>query len=228
MSSPFEASLLNSVNNYLSNPSKQINIGYTVVSFWSTGGFFLGLFLIIISLLIMILNNDYLHNNVSKNGLVVLAWVGLALVLTSLWSTIGSFYRCVGRINDNVKLKRNCSLFRPENPENALEVLASETLKEENVRNYINVKAESLRNGESGIYPANDKYGGIADASTNSILFSKPKEVSSPRQGPDASRLALTRAEQNPFLRDRAASPDNRDDTLRRLLGENIGLSGNN
>jgi len=160
------------VQRYISNPSKQINLGYTVVTFISTGAFFLGLALIILSLLMITFIPDYRDGNKSKRPLLILAWIGIALCIFGLWTTISSFYRVVYRINKNIKERGDCSLFVRDGADQAIDILTAESIKEDAINMKINEEADKFRGASfrAKSISANDSL--TADATSGSIQFS--------------------------------------------------------
>lgn len=104
----------------MSTPANQINLGFTITSIYYVFPFFFGLFLISIALLIMGLRVDYSQGNQSKQSLCILAFVGLAMILFSLWTTVSSFYGVVARIEKDIKLYKDCSLFSKDNPKSVI------------------------------------------------------------------------------------------------------------
>lgn len=126
MSSPFEVDLANTFKSYISTPATQINLGYTLISFWYTSAFYLGLFLVAIALLILGLRVDYRQGNMSKRPIVILAYVGVGLMLFSLYATVGSFYDITMRINSDIKTRGACSLFSRELPNEVVKRVTGE------------------------------------------------------------------------------------------------------
>lgn len=137
MSSPYEIDLANTFRSYISTPATQINLGYTLISFWYTSAFYLGIFLVALSLMILGLRVDYRQGNKSKRSLVVLAYVGIAMILFSLYSTVGSFYEITTRINNDIKTKANCSLFSRELPNDVINRYTKEFTESERLNNQL-------------------------------------------------------------------------------------------
>ena len=161
-----------------SDATKQLNIGWTVTSFILTGSFFIGLLLIAMLLVLLAVQKDYRENNRSKKDIVILGWVGFGLMIFGLWGTIGSFYGVVQKINQDVKLKRGCSLFNPENARNAVEVIAANEVLQDDINDYIGERKISLRQTTY----AGDEYTDAADSSTRVSRRSRRSETASPEQ----------------------------------------------
>jgi len=154
------------VQKYITNPGRQINLATTVISSWYTGALFLGAFLIAVALGIMVFKKSYSSGQESKRILLIIAWIGFAMMLFGVWSTINAFYGVVAKINNNIKAKKGCSLFQFENPVNAINIIASEATKD--------TALNAVVQKEIGSAPlVNGEYSGYADASTNSRMLSK-------------------------------------------------------
>lgn len=130
-------------NKYIADPAKQLNLGWTVIPYFYVAAFFIGLLLIAIMAIVLATNQDYRQGNKSKRGLVILGWIGFALVLFALWTTIGSFYKLVGRINTNVKVRGKCSFFQDDTASNTAKRIVADSVLSEGLRNH--VAAESTR-----------------------------------------------------------------------------------
>ena len=163
MSSEYAADLNGVVQKYIMNPGRQINLAATVISFWYIGAFILGVFLLSVSIGVMVFKSSYATGQKTKRPFIVLAWIGFAMILFAIWATISSFYAVVGKINNNIKVKRECSLFQFENPANVINILASEASKDEQIAALV---AKETRLESIATY--DDEYSGIPDASTNS------------------------------------------------------------
>jgi hypothetical protein len=163
MSSEYAADLNSVVQKYIMNPGRQINLAATVISFWYIGAFILGVFLLAVSIGVMVFKSSYATGQKTKRPFIVLAWIGFAMILFAIWATISSFYAVVGKINNNIKVKRECSLFQFENPANVINILASEASKDDQIAALV---AKETRLESIATY--DDEYSGIPDASTNS------------------------------------------------------------
>ena len=137
MSSPYEIDLSNTFKSYVSTPASQINLGYTLISFWYTSAFYLGLFLVALALMIIGLRTDFRQGNESKRSIVILAYVGVGLMLFSLYSTVGSFYEITSRINNDIKNRRECSLFSRELPNEVVKRYTREFTEGERLNNQL-------------------------------------------------------------------------------------------
>ena len=135
---------------YVNNPSKQVNLGWTIVSVFYVLAVFVGLFLMGMSLLIMCTNSSMSSGNSSKKNMVIVAYVGLALLLFGLWSTINSFYGVVAKINSNIRTNGDCSLFVPDTAIDAARLLVSEAVLDDTVRDAV----ESSRSATLNIQPS--------------------------------------------------------------------------
>lgn len=140
MSAPFQVELNSFYTNYVSNPTKQVNLGWTVTSIFFIMAFFIGLVLIGLSYIIMSFNSDYANGTKSKQAVVLLGYVGFGLVLLGLWTTINSFYTVVKKINNNIRADPDCSLFVPDNAVTAAELLISEGTLEQDITDIVNLK----------------------------------------------------------------------------------------
>jgi len=126
MSSPFEVDLSDTFKSYISTPATQINLGYTLISFWYTSAFYLGIFLIAICLLVLGLRVDYRQGNRTKQPIVIVAYIGVGLMLFGLYNTVGSFYNITSRINTDIRTKGACSLFSKELPSEVVKRVTGE------------------------------------------------------------------------------------------------------
>lgn len=129
----FENDLSNTFKSYISTPASQINLGYTLTNFWYSSAFYLGIFFISISLLIIGLRQDYNQGNISKRPIAILAFIGVGLVMFSLWTTVTSFYGTVLRINSDIRKDTKLSLFQKETTQNVLNKYESEFTEADNL-----------------------------------------------------------------------------------------------
>lgn len=212
MSAPFAADFSETFKTYVSDPTKQLNLGYTVVSFWYIAAFFLGLFLVTVAFVIVGIRKEYRAGNKSKKGLMTLVWVGFALMLFGLWTTINSFYTVVAKINANVRQNKGCSLFIPESAQSAADVIASSSLLERNVEDLVSKRRSALI-GSRGI---SDEYG-MPD-SRSSLVFSG--DVSKAAAGLPAVRVS---ASENPFAQQQGAISQN--EILRQQVAAQLGVN---
>jgi hypothetical protein len=127
-----------------SDSTKQLNLGWTVTSWIFTAAFLVGLFLVAILLILLAVKPEYRNGDVSRKSIIILGWVGFGLMLFGLWSTINSFYTVVRKINQDVRVKRGCSLFNPENARNAVDAIAANEAIEDNLTNIINSRRRSI------------------------------------------------------------------------------------
>ena len=141
---PFAKDFTKTFKSYVSTPASQVNLGYTLTSFWYTAAFYLGILMILTVLLVFGLNANLHNNNTTKRPLVVVAMVGVAMILFSLWGTVTSFYSTVTRINRNVKADRECSLFLPDTPAALYKKLASEATEDEIINTRLSATVNSL------------------------------------------------------------------------------------
>ena len=131
--------------------SKQLNLGWTVTNIWYLGAFFLGIILVLIALLILTFNSDYLNSTKSKQGIMILAWVGFAMILVGIWTTLSSFYKVVKRIAADVRRDPKCSLFTVETAVEAARLLQSSLGLEENVDNLKKVAEANAYSAGNGV-----------------------------------------------------------------------------
>lgn len=151
MSAPYENDLSNTFKSYISTPASQINLGYTLTSFWYTSAFYLGLFFVSVALLILGLREDYNQGNVSKKPVVILAYVGVSLILFSLWTTVSSFYGIVQRITVDIRKDPKLSLFQRETTQNVLNKYESEYTEADNLNSALEklIFKKNLQKNES-------------------------------------------------------------------------------
>ena len=213
MSAPFAADFSETFKTYVSDPTKQLNLGYTVVSFWYIAAFFLGLFLVTVAFVIVGIRKEYRAGNKSKKGLMTLVWVGFALMLFGLWTTINSFYTVVAKINANVRQNKGCSLFIPESAQSAADVIASSSLLERNVEDLVSKRRSALI-GSRGV---SDEYG-MPD-SRSSLVFSG--DVSKQAAGLPAVRVS---ASENPFAQQQQGS-SSQNEILRQQVAAQLGVA---
>lgn len=124
--------------------SKHINLGWTITSWIYTGSFFLGLLLVAMLLVVLAVKPEYRNNSASKKSIIILGWVGFGLILFGLWTTINSFYTVVQKINQDVRIKRGCSLFNPENARNAVETIAADENIDDDLADFINARKNNV------------------------------------------------------------------------------------
>lgn len=194
MSAPFSTDFSDNLKTYVTDPSKQLNLGYSVISFWYVAAFFLGLFFVSAAFIAMVFKKNYREGNDSKRPLVILIWVGFGLMVFGIWSSISSFYTIVSRINSNVRVNKECSLFMPESAQSAVDVLASSSLLTQNVNEVVEKRRQALM-GSRGV---SDEYGlpdsrsslvysgtdAIKPAETISKATEKPTDAGAPASGP--------------------------------------------
>jgi hypothetical protein len=149
--------------------SKHINLGWTITSWIYTGSFFLGLLLVAMLLVVLAVKPEYRNNSASKKSIIILGWVGFGLILFGLWTTINSFYTVVQKINQDVRIKRGCSLFNPENARNAVETIAADENLDDDLADFINARKNNVERSNV----AGDEYLS-ADASSRLSRGSAP------------------------------------------------------
>jgi len=142
------------VKSWITNPFKQLNLGYTLTSFFYIAALFIGLLLIVILAAILGFNEGYKNGSTSKRQIVILGWVGFGLALLGIWFTIGNFYTVVNKINRNVREYRNCSLFLPENAENAVKILISEAVGDQKISEIIQLRTDIAAAGAESLQQA--------------------------------------------------------------------------
>jgi hypothetical protein len=136
-------------NRYVNNPSKQVNLGWTVVSLFYVLAVFVGLFLVAMALVVMCTNPSISQGQSSKKPMVIVAYIGLGLVIYGVWSTVQSFYTIVAKINSNIRNNGECSLFVPDTAIDAARLLVAEGTLDLTVRDAV----ESRRNAALNIQP---------------------------------------------------------------------------
>jgi len=145
---------------YIGNPLKQLNMGYTLTSFFYLAAVFIGLLLMFILSFILLFNEGYKNNSVSKRAIIILGWVGFSLTLVGIWLTINNFYTVTNKINKIVKQKRNCALFLPESAESAIKILVSEAVADQRIEEILQVRKDQaiVPLGRQGEVLAGDPY----------------------------------------------------------------------
>lgn len=184
MSAPFSTDFSDNLKTYVSDPSKQLNLGYSVISFWYVAAFFLGLFFVAAAFIAMVFKKNYREGTDSKRPLVILIWVGFGLMVFGIWSSISSFYTIVSRINTNVRVNKECSLFMPESAQTAVDILASSSLLNQNVADVVEKRRQALL-GSRGV---SDEYG-QPDA-RSAIVYSGVDKVRSGEAVPEKAASA--------------------------------------
>lgn len=177
MSGTFYSDLRTSITKYGTNPSKQINLGWTVTKPWYlVVAVILGLFLITMLIVVLTTNNAYRTGTRSRRFLVILGWVGFALVLIGFWGTIVSFHTLVDRINFDVEQNGPCSLFSEESAKNAVELLASEYNLDHNLKVYVDQEKNKLSDKlqKNGVLRATKK----TNAANSLLVLDGPKTPS--------------------------------------------------
>lgn len=157
-SAPFTTDLVDTFQNYISNPSKQLNMGWSAVSVWYVAAVVVGILTVAVSLLLLGLDSDYAKGNKSKKSVLVVAWIGFALIVVGIWLTIGNFYKIVKRIDADVQFKGENSLFFRDNAKNAVAKLGREVAATEGVKVVLSQRRSIAKSnltpnddGESGI-----------------------------------------------------------------------------
>jgi hypothetical protein len=171
MSAPFSTDFSDNLKTYVTDPSKQLNLGYSVISFWYVAAFFLGLFFVAAAFIAMVFRKNYREGSDSKRPLIILIWVGFGLMVFGIWSSISSFYTIVNRINTNVRVNKECSLFMPESAQTAVDVIASSSLLNQNVADVVEKRRQAL----IGSRGTSDEYG--APDSRSAAVFSGVDKV---------------------------------------------------
>ena len=184
MSAPFSTDFSDNLKTYVSDPSKQLHLGYSVISFWYVAAFFLGLFFVAAAFIAMVFKKNYREGTDSKRPLVILIWVGFGLMVFGIWSSISSFYTIVSRINTNVRVNKECSLFMPESAQTAVDILASSSLLNQNVADVVEKRRQALL-GSRGV---SDEYG-QPDA-RSAIVYSGVDKVRSGEAAPEKAASA--------------------------------------
>jgi len=142
------------VKSWITNPLKQLNLGYTLTSFFYIAAVFVGLLLIVILAAILAFNDGYLNGSTSKRTIVLLGWAGFGLAILGVWLTIGNFYTVVNKVNRNVREYRNCSLFLPETAENAVKILISEAVGDQKINEIIQLRTDLASAGAESLQQA--------------------------------------------------------------------------
>jgi len=155
------------VSKYFANPAKQINMGWTVTKLYYISAFYIGIILVLTSMLVMTLNADYKNGTKSKMPFVIVAWVGVAMILFGIWTTLGSFYTLASRINLDVRRNPKCSLFSAETAIEAARLLKHNAALEENTFAFMQkAKNDALADVQESIQNYNLPNLGKPDAST--------------------------------------------------------------
>ena len=144
-SAPFLSDLKDFYKTYVGSPSKQLNMGWTLTSFMYTFAFFLGLILVLAAFVIMLAAEKYRIGSESKLPLLILAYIGIAMVLFGVFMTTNNFASVTSRIDASVRADGDCSLFAPDTAVNTAIQIASAANKEENTR----ILVDSLRRQQS-------------------------------------------------------------------------------
>ena len=134
------------IKNYISTPFTQINLGYAITSFWTLACFYLGIFLISLSFLIIGLNASYRQGDASKKALAILAMFGVFFVIFGILLTVYSFSSTVDKIENDIKKNRDCSIFVKETPKNVLKRFAAEQEQGHKISMLLEEQAEKYRN----------------------------------------------------------------------------------
>jgi hypothetical protein len=176
-SAPFLSDLKEFYASYLGSPSKQLNMGWTVTSFFYTAVFFIGVILILAAFVVMLSTKKLREGADSKLPLVIVAYIGIAMILFGVFMTTGNFAKVVDRINASVRADGDCSLFAPDTADSAAKQIASAANKEENTRALV----DSLRREQSrAVTSATGGTSGRATAKSlnlGSLLKSKKVEA---------------------------------------------------
>lgn len=142
------------VKSWITNPFKQLNLGYTLTSFFYIAAVFVGLLLIVILCAILPFNEGYKSGSTSKRTIVILGWFGFGITLLGIWLTISNFYGVTNKIKRNIREYRNCSLFLPENAENAVKILISESIGDQKISEIIELRKDLAAAGAENLQQA--------------------------------------------------------------------------
>ena len=99
---------------YVTSPSKQLNLGWTVTSLYYSMPVIIGLAIILYVMLTILFNDSYLSGTQSKRTLIFIAWVGFAMIVFGLFLTVKNFTAVVKRINANIRVFKEDSLFQAD------------------------------------------------------------------------------------------------------------------
>lgn len=198
MSSAYNDDFFDFYSKYVNDPSKQVNLGWTVVSFAWIAAIFIGLSLMTMTFVIVMLNQNLSNGLTSKRGIMALAYIGFALVLVGIWCTINSFYKVAARIDANVKRNPACSLFVNESATTATELLIDSAWLPDNVQNLLNVaQPEKIKlKDTSGVDPR---------AGSNSLFSLLPQNRKAAIVGKEAAD-AIKAAESAKIVAEEAAA----------------------
>jgi hypothetical protein len=116
-----------SIVKYVKNPINQLNLAWSVISVAYIGAIFIGLFLIMLLGVFLILSP-----NGDKRKIVIMGYVGIAMLLFGLMGTYFNFNAVVKTINNDVSRNKQ-SLFVPDDFDSALQSEA--LLTDENINN---------------------------------------------------------------------------------------------
>lgn len=105
------ASIQNVVQTYVNDAGKQFNLGWTVNRLWYVLAFLIGVLLLVVGHLLFALDSEYKNNTKSKTAICVVCFIGIALIIFGLWSTIARFYEVAKRIEFHANNVPNSPFF---------------------------------------------------------------------------------------------------------------------
>jgi hypothetical protein len=99
---------------YVSSPGKQFSLGWIVTSLYFTLPVLIGIILITYAFSTILFNDSYLSGSKSKKFLVFVGWIGWVMIFVGFVLTIRNFNLVVKRINSNIRVNREDSLFQDD------------------------------------------------------------------------------------------------------------------
>ena len=99
---------------YVSSPGKQFSLGWIVTSLYFSLPVIIGIILITYSFSTILFNDSYLSGSKSKKFLVFVGWIGWIMIFVGFLLCIRNFNLVVKRINSNIRVNREDSLFQDD------------------------------------------------------------------------------------------------------------------
>jgi uncharacterized membrane protein len=99
---------------FFADGARQLNLGWTVTNKYNVYLVFLGIFLIFISFAVICFKTDYVNQIKSKKAILVLSFIGFALLFWGIYNTYNNFSSTVMKIKNDISKKGICSIFVEE------------------------------------------------------------------------------------------------------------------
>ena len=136
-------------SSFFADSARQLNLGWTVTNRYNVYMVFLGIFLIFISFAVICFKSDYVNQIKSKKAVLVLSFIGFALLFWGIYNTYNNFSSTVLKIKNDIAKKGVCSIFVEETAASTFQNIVSDYVLPYEINNSvqekIRQKLESVR-----------------------------------------------------------------------------------